>query len=119
MYYFETLLKNLLAKTIPTNVKSNWKKLNRFLKKLYNSVTSIILLSSVEYCRKKNIIRYGIYVAFLIKIWYMAEIILIATSDIKGAGIGVETINVKLTLSNDNISMNISAMFIDQETSAS
>lgn len=49
----------------------------------------------------------------------MAEIILIATSDIKGAGIGVETINVKLTLSNDNISMNISAMFIDQETSAS
>lgn len=49
----------------------------------------------------------------------MAEIILIATSDIKGAGIGVETINVKLMLSNDDISMNISAMFIDQETSAS
>ena len=29
----------------------------------------------------------------------MAEIILIATSDVKGARIGVETINVKLTLS--------------------
>lgn len=61
----------MLFKIIPTNVWNQTelkqiKKLNCFAKRLDNNITSIVLYF-VRYCRKKNITRYGSYVAFFIK----------------------------------------------------
>ena len=68
-------------------------------------------MSSVRYCRKKNMTQYGSYVIFFMK--DCLKIILVFTTDVKRVRMAVEISKVKLTLSMaTNMCMDVSPKYL-------